>query len=274
MIFDVIECLIIGAACAAIASVIWQYCAVSAEFRAVASRFGKKSWAKKLLRLGPYLAERTRWTLSSAWNQALERALLTPQEVNDAVLSLAEFPGSATLSLNAGDPFDADRMEADAPIHPWVLAVVRPGLVWHGEILAKARVRTAGADTILLNASAHHPLTARLLGVLGDAQELDLQISRGALNSVLDSVTRLEDRDAWIRELNAAAPAGSFALIEPLAGNHFNGNTMESTESLSAPQHAVVSDCLCVGLRRAGANGEVLSRARVVARIKPPKARI
>ena len=259
---------------AAIVALVYQYGAPSAEFRAISSRFGREPWAKKLLRLGKFLADRTRWTLAAAFSEAIQRDVLSPEEFNSSVRELAGLPDGAVLSAEPGDSFDPKRMEADSEEYPWVLSTTQPGLIWRGKTLVKARVRTTSADSVMLSLTAEHPLTKHLLSILGEPVGAQTQITRGALNGTLDSVPRSEDRDAWLRQLHTKAPGESFKLIEPVAGVAFQGETMESTELLSAPQHAVVSVCQCVGLRRAGAKGEVLAPALVVAHVRPREGRI
>ncbi len=264
----------LGIAFAAIAALFWQWLGASEEYRAFRRQFSRQPWAKKLLRLGPWLAERTHWTLAVAWREALRCGVWTPDDIDAAAIALSAAPGGAALTFLPGETFNPECMESENEHLPWVLTTTRPGLMWRGAVLVKAHVQTAQEDAIILATNSTHHLTARLVKLLGEPAGPLSRISRGALNGTLDTVARSEERDSWLRELHASAPTGTLSLIEPMDGEPFDDGTMESTEPLNSRQHAVVVNRLSVGLRRPGANGEVLVHAIVAARIKPREERI
>jgi hypothetical protein len=240
--------------------VLWDWFRTSPEFTRVSERFGRKRWARKLLRRGPLLAARSQWSLAAAWTDAERDGALDDGEVHGAIRALSAEPEGQGLSPAAGSTFDTRTMDAATCDARFVVALLAEGLEWNGRTLLKARVDAGTADYVAIRRLADGARKHQLIAALGCELEPGVILRKAAIDDVLDASSP-EEADAWLKEFCDGWPPSTVELIEPKKDEPLDERTMRSTKVLRAPQHARVEAVRHRGLRRAG--GEVLVRARV-----------
>ncbi len=268
-----ISALLLGTAVVAALLTLWQKLGASKEFCELARLHGDEPWARVLMRQ-PELADRIKWTLRVAWDAAARRRKLSYEQTAAAIHALSGLPDGRRLSCEAGEPFDPLTMQSgggNAGLR-FVAAVLRDGLEWKGQVLARAEVDAGTADYVAVTRGADGSDREKLFAAAG-GDPANLRLTKAVFHDALDRIRDPAERDRWLRRLTEHWPGGEVRLIVPRPGEDFDDWAMTSTDRLSAPRLALVAERQHCGLRRTDGSGEVLVRALVTTRLRPEAAR-
>lgn len=257
-------CLVVGICSLLFAFVEWI--SPSPELKSLLPQAKKNSWARKLIRKGPFLAERIMWKVEKAWPIASDG--MTEEEKSKAVRWLAKkFENGEIVEPDIGDSFNKAEAVCREESGEWVFELHRAGLKWNGQVLEPASIQSASADFLSLHYTSENRLTKEYQCSISrekDRESYDLRLEIGTIREVA-LIAEYQERNEWICSLANHSPREELVTLSPEIGAPFDERCMINFgEDVVNVSEAQVAKVLCSGLKRA--NGDLLLKANIEAR--------
>lgn len=242
--------LILGVSAAALILAIWEKINVSSQFRLVSTQIDDHPWKRKLLASGPFLGERTRWTIGPAWTAVRDK--LDEVEKREALTALTALDCCEEFSPNKEDRFSSAKMSSEEGYRDgFVLRTIEPGLVEKetGTVLRKARVVNGSASFISVRQLSPENPIQKTASRGGDLQP-DFELTEIGMQNALLGL-RPESCSQWIEELLSRWPKEDSSVVpfEPEENDSLDENKMKTKDEIHNAQNRIVQKVLTPGLR-------------------------